>query len=71
MVCEDVYVPTGHFRTYMVDGKPVLRKDKGFEWFDYDQGEQYIDCRVSGNYDCNITKEEFDQLFGEFKKNYS
>lgn len=58
---------TGVFRTYELDGKPVLRHDNGTEWFNHDK-PAYIDCRLSGSYDRSITKEEFQELLSELIK---
>ena len=66
--CKVEHYPTGLFRTYRMDGKPVLRQDRGYEWFNHDKGERYIDCRVSGSYDRSITREEFEGLLEEFKQ---
>ncbi|MBR6141479.1 MAG: hypothetical protein IKQ37_06935 [Bacteroidaceae bacterium] len=63
--CKVERYVNGTFRTYMMDGKPVLRHDNGREWFN--DGPSYIDCRVSGVYDNNITQESFMALLRKFK----
>ena len=68
LTCKVERYPNGTFRTYRMDGVPVLRKDRGYEWFNHDKGEVHIDCRVSGVYDCTVTREEFEQLLDEFRQ---
>ena len=67
LVCRIVSCATGTFRTYLLDGKPVLRHDTGYEWFNHDR-PSYIDCRETGNYDRSITLEEFKRLLEEIKQ---
>ena len=67
LVCRIVSCATGTFRTYLLDGKAVLRHDTGYEWFNHDR-PSYIDCRETGNYDRSISLEEFKQLLEEMKQ---
>ena len=62
--CKEERCLTGTFRTYELDGRPMLRHDQGTEWFNHDR-PSFIDCRVSGVYDRNVTKEEFTELLSE------
>lgn len=62
--CKVERALTGTFRTYELDGRPMLRHDQGTEWFNHDE-PAFIDCRVSGVYDRSITKDEFVELLGE------
>ena len=62
--CKVERAMTGTFRTYELDGKAVLRHDEGTEWFNHDK-PSFIDCRKTGVYDRNVTKEEFVELLGE------
>lgn len=66
--CKVEQFVTGTFRTYRMDGVPVLRHDRGYEWFNYEAGDKYIDCRRTGNYDRTISREEFERLLEEYKR---
>lgn len=68
LTCKTERLLTGTFRTYMLDGKPVLRRDRGYEWFNHEKGEVYIDCRTTGSYDRTISREEFDRLLDGYRK---
>ena len=63
VLCE-----TGKFETWMLDGQPVLRRDKGYEWFNHDKPATLYDCRESGVYDRVISEQEFERLLDEFKR---
>ena len=59
---------TGKFETWMLDGQPVLRRDKGYEWFNHDQPATLYDCRETGHFDRIIDVQEFDKLLSEYKQ---
>ena len=63
-----VLCPTGKFETWMQDGKPVLRREKGYEWFNYENPPTLYDCRATGQYDRVIDEQEFNKLLSEYKK---
>lgn len=62
--CKVERALTGTFRTYELDGRPVLRHDQGTEWFNHDK-PSFIDCRTTGSYDRSVTKDEFVELLCE------
>lgn len=62
------YRETGKFEKWMYDGQPVLRRNKGYEWFNHDLPPTHYECSKTGHFDRIITEQQFRQLLDEYKK---